>query len=53
MSSNIFMLPLTGSVLIDQILNVVLGSNMFIGGLAACVLDNLVRGKYLCEIYGV
>ncbi|PIK52045.1 Solute carrier family 23 member 1 [Apostichopus japonicus] len=35
----------TGSVLIDQILNVILGSNMFIGGLAACVLDNLVRGS--------
>lgn len=34
----------TGSTLIDQILNVTLGSNMFIGGLTACILDNLVRG---------
>ncbi|PIK52046.1 Solute carrier family 23 member 1 [Apostichopus japonicus] len=35
----------TGSVVVDQILNVVLGSNMFIGGVTTCILDNLVRGS--------
>ncbi|XP_071821467.1 solute carrier family 23 member 1-like [Apostichopus japonicus] len=34
----------TGSGVIDQIFTVVLGSNMFIGGITVCILDNLVRG---------
>ncbi|KAJ8039472.1 Solute carrier family 23 member 1 [Holothuria leucospilota] len=34
----------TGVLILDQVLSVILGSNMFLGGLTACILDNLVRG---------
>ncbi|KAJ8039465.1 Solute carrier family 23 member 1 [Holothuria leucospilota] len=34
----------TGSAVVDQVLNGILGSGMFIGGVAACILDNIIRG---------
>ncbi|KAJ8047245.1 Solute carrier family 23 member 2 [Holothuria leucospilota] len=34
----------TGSTILDQVLTVVLGSSMLIGGFSACVLDNIIRG---------
>ncbi|KAJ8039460.1 Solute carrier family 23 member 2 [Holothuria leucospilota] len=34
----------TGSTVVDQVLNVILGSGMFIGGVGACILDNIVPG---------
>ncbi|KAJ8039471.1 Solute carrier family 23 member 2 [Holothuria leucospilota] len=40
-----------GIMILDQVLSVILGSNMFLGGFTDCILDNLVRGapeeKYL------
>lgn len=34
----------TGSAVVDQVLNVVFGSGMFVGGVGACILDNIIRG---------
>ncbi|XP_071816986.1 solute carrier family 23 member 2-like [Apostichopus japonicus] len=34
----------TGSDVLDQVLEVTLGSSMLIGGITACLLDNFVRG---------
>ncbi|KAJ8037443.1 Solute carrier family 23 member 2 [Holothuria leucospilota] len=34
----------TGVVLVDQLLTITLGTSMFIGGITACILDNLLPG---------
>jgi hypothetical protein len=37
---------ITGSDVVDQILSVLLGTNMFVGALVAFVLDNTVSGLF-------
>ncbi|XP_071813928.1 solute carrier family 23 member 1-like [Apostichopus japonicus] len=34
----------TGSVILNQLLTITMGTSMFIGGLTACFLDNVIRG---------
>ncbi|XP_061185627.1 solute carrier family 23 member 1-like [Saccostrea echinata] len=37
----------TGSPILDQIISVILGTHMFVAGLIACLLDNIVPGTQL------
>jgi hypothetical protein len=36
----------TGSLVIDQLLQVLLGTSMFVGGFLGFILDNTVPGKF-------
>ena len=51
LSENMCIHLITGSVQLDQVLQVLLGTAMFVGGLTAFLLDNTVPGKlcsYVC-----
>lgn len=39
-----------GSTLFDQVINVLLGTHMFVAGMAACFLDNTVPGQFYAPL---
>ena len=44
---------LTGSNVLDQIISVLLGTSMFVGGVVGFVLDNTIPGNYILHTVNV